>query len=133
MHPLTRLVLHMQHAELPASEEWVHQALEATGVVSCESTWLQLCKSYLLHVQGSVRLVAGNTGFGIYKEWLPEDHLIDVKQVPELRRLSLSKVLLPMTHQRLLFRRATRFVAVALPDKPSLIRLVAGRSCCGIY
>jgi len=39
-----------------------------------------------------VRLVAGNTGYGIYKEWLPEDHLIDVKQVPELRRLSLSKV-----------------------------------------
>ena len=36
--------------------------------------------------------MAGNTGYGIYKEWLPEDHLIDVKQVPELRRLSLSKV-----------------------------------------
>ena len=36
--------------------------------------------------------MAGNTGFGIYKEWLPEDHLIDVKEVPELRRLSLSKV-----------------------------------------
>ncbi len=42
--------------------------------------------------QGSIRLVAGNTGYGIYKEWLPEDHLIDVKQVPEMRRLSLSKV-----------------------------------------
>ena len=53
-----------------------------------------------------MRLVGGNTGFGIYKEWLPEDHLIDVKQVPELRRLSLSKVLLPISHQRLLFRRA---------------------------
>ena len=39
-----------------------------------------------------MRLVAGNTGYGIYKEWLPEDHLIDIKQVPELRRLSLSKV-----------------------------------------
>ena len=36
--------------------------------------------------------MAGNTGYGIYKEWLPEDHLIDVKQVPELRRLSLTKV-----------------------------------------
>ena len=42
--------------------------------------------------QGSIRLVAGNTGYGIYKEWLPEDHLIDIKQVPELRHLSLSKV-----------------------------------------
>ena len=51
-----------------------------------------------------MRLVAGNTGFGIYKEWLPEDHLIDVKEVPELRRLSLSKVLLPICHQRLLSR-----------------------------
>ena len=51
-----------------------------------------------------MRLVAGNTGFGIYKEWLPEDHLIDVKEVPELRRLSLSKVLLPISHQRLLSR-----------------------------
>lgn len=39
-----------------------------------------------------MRLVAGNTGYGIYKDWLPEDHLIDIKQVPELRRLSLSKV-----------------------------------------
>lgn len=46
-------------------------------------------------MQGSVRLVAGNTGYGIYKEWLPEDHLIDIKQVPELRRLSLSKVGFP--------------------------------------
>lgn len=39
-----------------------------------------------------MRLVAGNTGYGIYKEWLPEDHLIDIKQIPELRRLTLSKV-----------------------------------------
>lgn len=38
--------------------------------------------------------MAGNTGYGIYKEWLPEDALIDVKQVPELRRLSVSTVLL---------------------------------------
>jgi hypothetical protein len=51
-------------------------------------------------VQGSVRLVAGNTGYGIYKEWLPEDHLIDIKQVPELRRLSLSKASQRSTYLR---------------------------------
>ena len=49
-------------------------------------------------MQGSLRLVAGNTGYGIYKEWLPEDHLMDIKQVPELRRLSLSKASQPSTY-----------------------------------
>ena len=101
MRPSPRLALCTLHAELPASEERAKlcEPVEQSVAGQLGGNCIESC---LLPVQGSVRLVAGNTGFGIYKEWLPEDHLIDVKQVPELRRLSLSKVLLPIPHQSLL-------------------------------
>ena len=38
-----------------------------------------------MHLQeGSIRLVAGNTGPGIYKDWPAEDALFDVRHVKEL-------------------------------------------------
>ena len=40
----------------------------------------------------SMRLVAGNTGYGIYKNWPNEDILINVKSVPDLHRITTSKV-----------------------------------------
>ena len=36
----------------------------------------------------SMRLVAGNTGYGIYKNWPNEDILINVKSVPDLHRIT---------------------------------------------
>ena len=77
-----------------------------------------------------MRLVAGNTGFGIYKEWLPEDHLIDVKQVPELRRLSLSEVGLPIPPQE---SAVQTIPPAAIPHRLRQIRQVAGNICYGIY
>lgn len=43
-----------------------------------------------------MRLLAGNTGYGIYKEWPNEDVLINVKSIPDLHTLARFKVLLPL-------------------------------------
>jgi hypothetical protein len=40
---------------------------------------------------GSIRLLAGNTGPGIFKDWPSEDAIIDVKQVKELQTITFSK------------------------------------------
>ena len=40
---------------------------------------------------GSIRLLAGNTGPGIYKDWPAEDAIIDVKHVKELQTICCSK------------------------------------------
>jgi hypothetical protein len=44
-------------------------------------------------VQGkSVRLMGGNTGYGIYKNWPDEDVIINVKSIPDMHALTRSEV-----------------------------------------
>lgn len=40
---------------------------------------------------GSIRLVAGNTGPGIFKDWPSEDALLDVRHVKELITITQDK------------------------------------------
>ena len=40
----------------------------------------------------SVRLLAGNTGYGIYKDWPNEDVIINVNSIPDLHNLQRTQV-----------------------------------------
>ena len=53
-----------------------------------------MCEECVLFAQQgkSMRLLAGNTGYGIYKDWPDEDVIINVKSIPDLHKLHLSKV-----------------------------------------
>lgn len=46
----------------------------------------------MLLQDGSIRLIAGNTGPGIFKDWPDQDTLIDVRHVAELRTVKQDKV-----------------------------------------
>lgn len=51
--------------------------------------------------QDDFRLIAGNTGAGVYHDWPSERVLIDIKAIPELSKIETSKVwhaLVVMTH-----------------------------------
>ncbi|BDA47143.1 Xanthine dehydrogenase/oxidase [Coccomyxa sp. Obi] len=48
------------------------------------STLNELLEDMAAHQDGSIRLVAGNTGPGIYKDWPAQDALFDVRHVAEL-------------------------------------------------
>ncbi|EIE21740.1 molybdenum cofactor-binding domain-containing protein [Coccomyxa subellipsoidea C-169] len=50
-----------------------------------------LLKDMAAHQDGSIRLVAGNTGPGIYKDWPSEDALLDVRHVKELITITQDK------------------------------------------
>ena len=39
-----------------------------------------------------IRIVAGNTGAGVYKNWPVQPILIELKHLPQLRQLSATKV-----------------------------------------
>ena len=40
-----------------------------------------------------MRLLAGNTGYGIYKDWPDEDVIINVNAIPDLHNLQCTQVL----------------------------------------
>ena len=40
-----------------------------------------------------MRLLAGNTGYGIYKDWPDEDVIINVNAIPDLHKLQRTQVL----------------------------------------
>lgn len=42
--------------------------------------------------QDDFRLIAGNTGAGVYHDWPMERVLIDIKGIPELTKIETSKV-----------------------------------------
>lgn len=42
--------------------------------------------------QGDFRLIAGNTGAGVYHDWPMERVLVDIKGIPELSKIEISKV-----------------------------------------
>ena len=42
--------------------------------------------------QYHVRVVAGNTGSGVYKNWPVEPVLIELKHIPQLRKQNVSQV-----------------------------------------
>ena len=42
----------------------------------------------------SVRIVAGNTGAGVYKNWPVQASLVELKHIPQMRQLSVTKVCL---------------------------------------
>lgn len=42
--------------------------------------------------EGEFRVIAGNTGAGVYHDWPLERVLVDIKAIPELSKIEYSKV-----------------------------------------